>query len=128
MRLSNILIPIALVLSLLVLTLLPTGYAQPTQGTSAQYLPAVFKSGPTETPTVTPWDYAYGSPTPSRTSMVIIQTVIVTQTVVVTATPSQTEMPTITNTPLPTVEAQLGTSAQALVRQWTCLVTIIDDD
>jgi hypothetical protein len=53
-RLSAILIPVVVVLALLGVAMIPTGYAQPTLGTTAQYLPAVFKALPTATPTITP--------------------------------------------------------------------------
>lgn len=73
MRASSLLISIALIVGCLALALIPIGYAQPVTGTTAQYLPLVFKT--------------LSMPNPATNTPIVI-TVIVT--VVVTATPLPT--------------------------------------
>lgn len=81
-----ILIPIVVVLSLLALAALPTGYAQPTQGTTAQYLPLVFKGGPSPTPIPSETATLAPTTTPSATT---------TSPPTTTASPTSTTIPAI---------------------------------
>ncbi len=85
------LIPVVVVLVLLGLATLPTSRAQPTQGTTAQYLPAVFKDG--SSPTVT-------APTSTVTPSVS-RTPSATHTPTITSTPSATRTATATSTATP---------------------------
>lgn len=85
MRPASLILPIALVFGLLALAALPSGYAQPVINGTAQYLPVVFKGGPTATPTAT------NPPTATATFPPTF-----TRTATLTLTPSTTRTPTLT--------------------------------
>ena len=67
MRPTSLILPIALVLGLLALAALPSGYAQPVINGTAQYLPVVFKAQGTPTATVPPTPTTPPTRTPTNT-------------------------------------------------------------
>src|SRR4051794_15903150 len=93
MRPMTIIVPALVVIALLALTTLPSGYAQPTVGITAQYLPAVFKDGVPPIPTLLP------SATPSITHTSTL-TPSVTRTPSLTSTHTATASPTMTPVPV----------------------------